>query len=129
MRALLRTSSGSGRLRTLVYTVSSKMFHASAHSVAGHGFTSMRKGGRRVSTPQERKKQSILDLSPIPAHGHSSFQNGKHYGRRIKRSLMSMCFPSVRGVLLINSRRMKTQSISFFRLRRPSNGFLTIACM
>ena len=102
---------------------------ASAHSVAGHGFTSMRKGGKRVSTPQERKKQSILDLSPIPAHGHSSFQNGKHYGRRIKRSLMSMCFPSARGVLLINSRRMKIQSISFFRLQRPSNGFLTIACM
>jgi hypothetical protein len=59
MRAMLRTSSGSGRPRPLAYTVSSKMFHASAHSVAGHGFTSMRKGGRRVSTPQERKKQSF----------------------------------------------------------------------
>ncbi len=133
MRAMLHTSSGSGRLRTLAYTVNSKMFHASKHSVAGHGFTTVHiktaEGGRRVSTPQERKKQSILDLRPTPAHGHSSFQNGKHSGQRIKRNLMNMCFPSAKGVLLINSKGMITQSISFLRLRRPSNGFLTIACM
>jgi hypothetical protein len=37
--------------------------HTSAHSDAEHGFTSMRKGGREINTPQERKKQSTLDLS------------------------------------------------------------------
>ncbi len=43
--------------------VNLEMFHSSALSDAEHGFTSMQKGGRRVSTPQEHKKQSILDLS------------------------------------------------------------------
>jgi hypothetical protein len=124
---MLRTSSGSGRPLILAYMVSLKMFHASALSDAGHGFTSMRKGERRVSTPQERKKQSIFDLSPIPAHGHSSFQNGKHYGQRIKRNSTSMCFLFARGVWLTNSKGI-TRSIFFFRLRRLSSGLLTITC-
>ncbi len=126
-QAMLRTISGSGRPRTLAYTVSSKMYHASALSIAGHGFTSMRKGGRSASTPQERKKQSTLDLSPIPAHGHSSFQNGKHCGQLIKRNLMNMCFLFAKGVSLTNSRGI-TRSISFYSLRRLSSGCLTIAC-
>ena len=79
---MLHTNSSSGRPLILAYMMANlKKFHASVLLVAEHGFTSIRKGGRRASTPQERKKQSILDLTPIPAHGHSSFQNGKHYGQ------------------------------------------------
>jgi hypothetical protein len=104
-----------------------KVFHASALSDAGYGFISMRKGGRRVSTHQERKKQSILDLSPIPAHGHSSFQKGKHCGQRTKRSSTSMCFLFAREVSSTSSKGI-TRLIFFSRLRRISSGLLTIAC-
>jgi hypothetical protein len=90
---MLHTSSGSGVPFILAYMmVNWKMFqvHASALSDAEHGFTSMRKGGRRVST-QERKKQFTLDLSPIPAHGHSSFKGGRNCGQRTKHSSTSTC--------------------------------------
>jgi hypothetical protein len=101
---MLHTSSYSGIPHILAYMVSSKMFYASALLDAGHGFTSMRKGGRRVSTPKGRKKQPILDLSPIPAHGHSSFQRGKRCGQRTKHSLTRTCSLIAREVSSIRSK-------------------------
>ncbi len=124
---MLHTSSGSGRPLILAYMVSSKVFHASALSDAGHGFSSMRKGGKRVNTPQERKKQSILDLSPIPSYGHSSFQRGKQCGQRTKQSLTSTWSLSAREVLSIRSKGI-IQSVYFSRLHWISSGLLTIAC-
>jgi hypothetical protein len=100
------------------------MFHASALSNAGYGFISMRKGGRRVSTPQKRKKQSILDFSPIPAHGNSSSQKGKHFGQRNQRSSTSMCSLLPREVLSTSSKGI-TWLIFFSGLQRISSGLLT----
>jgi hypothetical protein len=90
----------------------------------------VRKGGRRVSAPQERKKQYILDLrilSPIPARGHSSFQRGKHCGQRTKHSLTNTCSLFAREVSSISSKGIN-RSIFFSRLHRISSGPLTIAC-
>jgi hypothetical protein len=98
-------------------------------SDAEHGFTSMRYEGRTVSTPQECKKQTILDLSQIPAPDHSSFQRGSHCGQRtyVKCSSTSMCFYFASEVSLISSKGT-IYFISFFRLHRIFSGLLTIVC-
>ncbi len=74
-----------------------------------------------VSTPQERKKQSILDLSPIPGHGHPSSQKGKHCGQRTKRSSTSMCSPFAREVSSTSSKGITQLSTVDILFQAPSD--------